>query len=96
MLTKIAISKFDPILWEKMTVGGGLGALHFLCHLKRVLELLVSVRVNPLAIFSDNWVNTITAGKKQKTNKQTRIRDLSSGKNKKIHLFVDWNLKLLQ
>ena len=35
--------------WEKMSVGGGLGALQFFGHLKRALELSISVRMSPLA-----------------------------------------------
>ena len=46
-----------------MSVGGGLGALHFFGHLKKALELLISVRMSPLATFSDHWVDTITPGK---------------------------------
>ena len=34
-----------------MSVGGGLGALEFFGHLKRVLELLISVRMNSPAKF---------------------------------------------
>ena len=32
-----------------MSVGGGLGALQFFDHLKMVQELLISVRISPLA-----------------------------------------------
>ena len=34
-----------------MSMGGGLGALQFFGHLKRALELLISVRMSLLATF---------------------------------------------
>ena len=52
-----------------MSVGGSLCALQFFGHLKRALELLVSVRISPLATLKDHLVDTITTGKK--TKKQT-------------------------
>ena len=48
----MAISKFGSVdFGKKMSVGGGLGALQFFGHLKRVLELFISVRMRPLARF---------------------------------------------
>ena len=48
----MAISKFLSIdFGEKMSVGGGLGALQFFGHLKRALELFISVKMSPLATF---------------------------------------------
>ena len=38
-------------LWEKMSVGRGVGALQFFSHLKRALELLISVSMSPLTTF---------------------------------------------
>ena len=67
-----------------MSVGGGLGALQFFGHLKRALELLISVRMSPLVTFYDHSVNTITPEKKKK---KKRIRDLSSGKKCEIPHF---------
>ena len=52
-----------------MSVGGGLAALQFFGHLKRGLELLISVRMSPFATFWDHWVDTITPGKKTTKNK---------------------------
>ena len=37
-------------LLGKMSMGAGLGALHFFGHLKKALKLLISVRMSPLAI----------------------------------------------
>ena len=51
-----------------MSVGGGLGARQFFGHLKRALELLISVRMSPLVTFQDHSVDTITPGKKMTTN----------------------------
>ena len=52
MVNKMAISEFwFGDFWEKMSVGGGLGALQFVGHLKRALELLVSIRMSPPATF---------------------------------------------
>ena len=42
---------------------------NFFGHLKRALEVFISVRMSSLATFYDNWVGTITPGKK--TNKIT-------------------------
>ena len=82
-------------LWEKMRFGGGLGALRFFGHLRRTLELLISVRMSPLATFQDHWVDTTTPGEKnnKKTNKWTRICDLSSCKKYKISHFCRYELK---
>ena len=63
---------------KKMSVGGGLGALQFFGHLKRALELLISVRMSTLTTFWENWVDTINPGKK-KTKKNMHTRDLSCG-----------------
>ena len=50
MVNKIAISELcSGNFGGKMSVGGGLGALQFFGHLKRVLELLISVRMSPSA-----------------------------------------------
>ena len=38
-------------LWEKISAGGGLDVLQFFGHLKRALELFISVRMSPLATF---------------------------------------------
>ena len=55
-------------------MGGGLGALRFFGHLKRELELLISVRMSPLA----SSVDTITHGKKnKKRNKEKTNKDAS-------------------
>ena len=54
----------------KNSVGGGLGALQFFGHLKRALELLISVRMSPFETFEDRSVDRITPGKKDKTKKQ--------------------------
>ena len=52
MVNKMAIPEFWPgDFWEKMSVGGGLGALQFFGHLKRALELLISIRMSPLTTF---------------------------------------------
>ena len=77
-------------LWGKMSAGGSLGVLQCFGHLKRALELLISVKMSLPATFLDHWVDTITPGKKKKT----RIRDMSSGKNAKFHIFIDEKLKL--
>ena len=46
----MAISEFwSGDFGEKISVGGGLGALQFFDHLQRELELLISVRKSPLA-----------------------------------------------
>ena len=42
-----------------------LGTLQFFGHLKRALELLISIGMSPLATFSDHGVDTITPGKKK-------------------------------
>ena len=57
-----------------MSVGGGLGAQQFFCHLKRTLELFISVRMSPLETFYDRLVETMTPEKKKRTG------DRSSGK----------------
>ena len=49
--TKSLSQNFDPLTLGKKSVGGGLGALHFFGHLKRALELFISVRMSLLAIF---------------------------------------------
>ena len=54
-------------------MGWGLVALHFFGHLKRALELLISVRMSPLATFYDYWVGTITPGEKKQTNKHVSV-----------------------
>ena len=51
-LNKMDISEFwSDYFGKKMRVGGGLGALRFFGHLKRALELFISVRMSPLAKF---------------------------------------------
>jgi hypothetical protein len=49
-----------------MSVEGGLVAQHFFGHLKRALELLISVRMGPPAIFQDHWEYAIILEKKKK------------------------------
>jgi hypothetical protein len=66
----------------------------FLGHLKRALELLISVRMSPPTIFYDYWVDTITPGEK-KTNKHASVIFLLA-KNIKFHIFADRSLKPLQ
>ena len=61
---KILIGQF----WEKGVVGGGLVALQFSGDLKKALELLISVRMSPLPIFSDLWVDTINPVKNKTKN----------------------------
>jgi len=61
-------------------MGGGLGALLFFCHLENALKVLISFRMSPVATFWDDWVDMITWRKNKKRNKQTRIRDVFSGK----------------
>ena len=74
---------------------------NFFGHLKRALELFISVRMSPLATFSDHLVDTMTPGekkqktKKKKTNKHAPVICLLA-KNAKFHIFVDRSLKLLQ
>ena len=52
MMSKMAISEFrSDDFGEKMSVGGGLVALQFFGHLKRALELLISVRMSPFVTF---------------------------------------------
>ena len=52
MLNKMAISEFWSGDFGKIiSVGGGQGALQFFGHLKRALELFISIRMSPLAIF---------------------------------------------
>ena len=52
MMNKMSISEFwSTDFWEKMSVGGGLGALQFFLSLKKALELLISVRMSPLVTF---------------------------------------------
>ena len=52
MQNKMANSKFWSVDFEeKMSMGGGLGALQIFGHLKRALELFISVRMSPLATF---------------------------------------------
>ena len=72
---------------------------NFFGHLKRALELFISVRMSPLATFWDSWVDTITPGGKNKTNKQTNKHAsviCLLAKNTKFYIFVDKSLKLLQ
>ena len=59
--------------WEKLRVEGGLVALQFLDHLKGALKLLISVRMNPLAIFYDHWVKTVSPKKKKKNKRGSVI-----------------------
>ena len=82
-----------------ISVGGGLDTFQFFGHLKRALELFISVRMSPLARFSDHWVDTITPGKKKQTKKQTNKHAsviCLQAKNTKFHISVDRSLKLLQ
>ena len=52
MLNQMAISEFWSDDFGKMIrVGGALGALKFFGHLKRALELFISVRMSPFATF---------------------------------------------
>ena len=86
---------------EKQAQEGGQLPSNIFRHLKRTLELLICVKISPIATFQNHWIDTLIPGKK-KTNKQinkyTRIRDLSSGKKKryKLHIFADMSLKLPQ
>ena len=58
------------MIWQKISVGGSQVALQFF-HLKMALELLISVKMNPLATFLYHWVEMITPmGKKTKQQKQ--------------------------
>ena len=51
-LNKMAISEFRSIDFGKtISVGRGISALQFFCHLKRALELFISVRMSPIARF---------------------------------------------
>ena len=73
---------------------------NFFGHLKRALELFISVRMSPLATFLDHLVDTMTPGKKKnkkkkQTNKHAPVICLLA-KNAKFHIFVDRSLKLLQ
>ena len=70
---------------------------NFFGHLKRALELFISIRMSPLATFKDHLVVTMTPGKKQKkkTNKHAPVIGLLA-KNTKFHIFVDRSLKFLQ
>ena len=69
---------------------------NFFGHLKRALELFISVRMNilgPLGQYDDPW------GKKKQKNKQTNKHApviCLLAKNAKFHIFVDRRLKLLQ
>ena len=89
MLNKIAISEFwSSDFGKKISLGGGLGALQLFGHLKRALELFISVRTKPsrnipgpLGRYDHPWE------KNEQANKWTRIRDLSSGKKYKIPHF---------
>ena len=70
---------------------------NFVGHLKRALELFISVRMSPLATLQDHLVDTMTPGKKkqkkkQKTNKHAPVICLLA-KNTKFHIFVDWTLE---
>ena len=70
MMNKMVISEFwSGDFWEKMSVGGGLGTLQIFGHLKRALELLISVRMSPIATFEDHSVDTITPREKQQKKK---------------------------
>ena len=52
MVNKMGILEFrSSDTGEKMSVGGGLAALQFFGHLKGTLELLIPVRMGPLATF---------------------------------------------
>ena len=71
---------------------------NFFGHLKRALELFISVRMmtscdilGPLGRYDDPWKKK----KKQKTNKHAPVICLMA-KNTKFHIFVDKSLKLLQ
>ena len=62
---------------------------HFFGHLQRELELIIYARMSTLARFLDHWVDTITPG--TKTNEICFL-----AKNTKLHLFLEWSLKLLK
>ena len=73
MLNKMAISEFlSGGFGKRLSVGGGLGVLQFFGHLKRALELFISVRMSPHTTFQDQWVDTITPGKKNDKKKQKK------------------------
>ena len=63
---------------------------YFLNHLKRALELLISIQTSPLPDILGPLVRYDHPWKK------TRIRNLSLVKNIKFHIFADRNLKLLK
>ena len=100
MLNKMAISEFwSGDFGEKMSVWGGLGALQFLGHLKRALELLILLNepsrdiLGPLSRYNHPWEKKQT---KKQTNKHASVICLLGKKNTKFHNFIDRILELLQ
>ena len=63
---------------------------NFFGHLKRALELFISVRMSPLATFSDHLVDTMTPEKKKKHAPVICLL----AKNTKFHIFVDRGLQI--
>ena len=97
MLNKMAISKFlSGDFGKKMSMGGGLVALHFFWSLKKGTRTF-NFRSNepshdilgPLGRYDHPW------GKEKKTNKHASVIFLLA-KNGKFHIFVDRSLKPLQ
>ena len=96
MLNKMAISKFWSGDFGKIiSVGGGLGALHFFRSLKRALELSISVRMSLSRHSRTTGSIRSPQGKNKQTNKHASVIYLLA-KNTKFHIFVDGSLKLLQ
>ena len=93
----MAISEFwSGDLGKNLSVGGGLGALQFFGHLKRALELLISIRIEPLDDILGPMGREDNPEKKnkKKTNKHTSVI-CHVAKNTKFHIFVDRSLKPL-
>ena len=70
---------------------------NFFGHLKRALELFISVRMSPLATLWDHLVDTMTPGEKTKrTNTHPCLakNDLSSGKKYEIPHFCRLDLEI--
>ena len=76
-----------------MSVGGGLGALQLFGHLKRALELLISVRMSPFRDILGPLRRYDHPWGKEKKNKHASVICLLA-KNAKFHIFVDKGLQL--
>ena len=68
MLNEMVIAEFwSGDFWKNIRVGRvTFLSDQFLGYLKRALELLISVRMNPRTTFLDQWIDTITPEKKNK------------------------------